>query len=82
MLNRTLFVAVESSEEGKRNRNTEPKEENNNKRSKWNSGARVLSPQDEVHDKEDNEDSSSNKTGSQDRIRFPCFSAEGLVKSS
>ena len=37
MLNRTLFVAVESSEEGKRNRNTEPKEENNDKRSKWNS---------------------------------------------
>lgn len=58
----------------------------------------MFSPQDEVHDKEDNKDSSSNKTGSQDRIRwkkysqqkdslelnltFPCFSTEGLVKSS
>jgi hypothetical protein len=30
--------------------------------------ARVFSPQDKVHDKEDNKDSSSNKTGSQDRI--------------
>ena len=37
MLNRTLFVAVESSKEGKRNRNTEPEKENNDKRSKWNS---------------------------------------------
>ena len=58
----------------------------------------MFSPQDKVHDKEDNKDSSSNKTGSQDRIRwkkysqkkdslelnltFPCFSTEGLVKSS
>jgi len=81
VLNVWLLESEVASQEDKRDRNTEPESKKSDQGGEWNGSGRLLSPNEEVEDKENTEDDARIKNSSQQSATFPSVTLEHLVQA-